>query len=361
MPMLENSFHINNLNDFDHVDHQRIKKLIENIQTSPNLFPYKVDIENNKIFFVEMDEKKYKKSFFVLSPGTEPGYLQGDLAFSANLSEIQNIFNNYSSKNKTAMIYNHGFCCSTLLCRLIEESFEVLSLKEPPLLHDLKSLLQINANHPLKNTIFLIHNRSYAKNQKVLVKPSDYAFDLISESEKRDIPSIYLYSPLNEYIASCIKGERIHWIKNRFMAAGPDKINNYLGSNSLNQDHSKPIIQATMYWCYFAKQFLQVSSNESNVVAINSSTLLKNPSITYQIGSHLNLQRRFNIFERRNRKKLLNTYAKTDAYLFNAADRKNLLKEVIDENQDEIKYAESLAESILEMEVKNFRFDNEII
>ena len=52
MPMLENSFHINNLNDFDHVDHQRIKKLIENIQTSPNLFPYKVDIENNKIFFV---------------------------------------------------------------------------------------------------------------------------------------------------------------------------------------------------------------------------------------------------------------------------------------------------------------------
>lgn len=359
--MLENSLHINNINNLDSKNHKRIKKLINKIQKSPNLFPYKIDTENNKIFFVEMDEKKYKKSFFILSPGAEPGYLQGELSFSVNLSEIQDIFDNYSSKNKSAIIYNHGFCCSTLLCRLIEESFDVLSLKEPPLLNSLKSLIQLDENHALKDTIFSIHNRSYSKKQKVLIKPSDYAFDLISESEKRDIPSIYLYSPLSEYIASCIKGERIHWIKNRFIAADPNKIFNFLGSNSLNQDHSKPIIQATMYWCYLAKQFLQVSSNNSNAMAINSNTLLNNPSITYKVGSHLNFTRRFNIFEKQNRQKLLNTYVKTDAYLFNAADRKNLLKDVMNKNQEEIKYAESVAESILGMEIKNFKFDNEII
>ena len=33
----------------------------------------------------------------------------------------------------------------------------------------------------------------------------------------------------------------------------------------------------------------------------------------------------------------------------------------MNKNQEEIKYAESLAESILGMEIKNFKFDNEII
>ena len=136
--MLENSFHINNVKNFENDEGKHIRKLIDKIQTSPDLFPYKIDIVSNKIFFVVMDKKKYKKSFFVLSPGTEPGYLQGGLAFSVNLSEIQRIFEKHKSKNRSAIIFNHGFCCSTLLSRLIEESFDVLALKEPPLLHDLK-------------------------------------------------------------------------------------------------------------------------------------------------------------------------------------------------------------------------------
>ena len=359
--MLENSFHINNIENFNNGKDKHIRKLIEKIQTSPDLFPYKMDITNNKIFFVEMDKQKYKKSFFVLSPGPAPGYLQGGLAFSANLSEIQHIFEKHKSNNNSAIIFNHGFCCSTLLCRLIEESFDVLALKEPPLLHDLKALLKKNENHELTNIIFSIHNRTYSKKQKVLLKPSDYAFDLVSESEKRKIPSIYLYSPLKEYIASCIKGERVNWINNRFIAADPEKITNFLGPSSSNQDHSKPIIQATLYWCYFAKRFQQVSSKTSNLRAINSSTLLANPSITYRVGSHLNLKRRFNLFEKRNRYKLLNTYVKTDAYSFNATDRKNLLKDVMDKNKEGIKYAESLAEKILNQGIINFKFENEIL
>ena len=359
--MLENSFHINNVKNFDNNEGKHIRKLIDKIQTSPDLFPYKIDIVSNKVFFVVLDQKKYKKSFFVLSPGTEPGYLQGGLAFSVNLSEIQRIFEKHKSKNRSAIIFNHGFCCSTLLSRLIEESFDVLALKEPPLLHDLKALLKKDKNHELKDIIFSIHNRTYSKKQKVLLKPSDYAFDLISESEKRNIPSIYLYSPLREYIASCIKGERVNWINNRFIAAEPEKIINFLGASSSNQDHSKPIIQATLYWCYFAKRFQHVSSKTNNLLAINSSTLLANPSITYQVGSHLNLKRRFNLFEKRNRSKLLNTYAKTDAYLFNANDRDNLLKDVIDKNKKGIKYAESLAEKILNQEMIDFKFENEIL
>ena len=47
--MLENSFHINNIRNLDSVNDNHIKKLIDKIQTSPDLFPYKIDITNNKI------------------------------------------------------------------------------------------------------------------------------------------------------------------------------------------------------------------------------------------------------------------------------------------------------------------------
>ena len=49
-----------------------------------------------------------------------------------------------SYKNKSAIIYNHGFCCGTLLSRLLEESFNILSLKEPPLINTLKHHLDNN-------------------------------------------------------------------------------------------------------------------------------------------------------------------------------------------------------------------------
>ena len=103
----------------------------------------------------------------------------------------------------------------------------------------------------------------------ILWKPSDYAFDLITETNSKSIPSLYLYSPLREYIASCSKGKRVDWIKNRFIAANPDKIIKYLGPLSENKDLSKTSVQASLYWCYFAKKFNDFSLN-GNIVALNS-------------------------------------------------------------------------------------------
>ena len=67
----------------------------------------------------------------------------------------------------------------------------------------------------IKETILSLHNRTFDNNEKALWKPSDYAFDLIDETQELNIPSILLYSPLREYIASCLKDKRREWIKNR--------------------------------------------------------------------------------------------------------------------------------------------------
>ena len=112
--MLVNNVHINDLKELQNSKYKAINNLVSDITSSPNLFPYKLDIQNKRIFFAKMNEKLYKKSFFILSPGEGPGFLRSEYTFSMNFDLIKNIFKNHAYKNNSSIIYNHGFCCSTL-------------------------------------------------------------------------------------------------------------------------------------------------------------------------------------------------------------------------------------------------------
>jgi hypothetical protein len=354
-----NNINIDMSTNIPNQDRKNISRLLKTIKTSPSLFPYELDIEKNKINFVKMDKAHYKKSFFILAPGKGPGHLKSDFSFSLNFDDIKNIFKDMLYENRSAIIYNHGFCCGTLLSRLIEESFNVLSLKEPPLVNTLKHYLDNNKNaEDVKNTIFCLHNRTFNTRQRVLWKPSDYAFDLIKHTELLSIPSIYLYSPLREYIASCSKEKRTQWIQNR---ADYRKILKEFNLSENNIDISKTANQAMLYWCYFAKKFKFYSSKKGNIIALNSVTLLNNHKITNKVGKHLKLNKKVNIFKQRNINKLLNTYSKTDDYEFNKNIRSDLLNKIIKNNKKDIINAELLAEEILEMNIRDFKFENEII
>ena len=355
---MRNNININISSNLPKKDRKDIFSLLKTIKTNPSLFPYELDIEKNKINFVKMNREHYRKSFFILAPGKGPGHLKSDFSFSLYFDDVKNIFKDMSYKNKSAIIYNHGFCCGTLLSRLLEESFNILSLKEPPLINTLKHHLDNNKGaEDVKNTIFCLHNRSFNKKQKVLWKPSDYAFDLIEHTEVLSIPSIYLYSPLREYIASCSKEKRTEWIQNR---ADYKKILKEFNLSENTIDISKTANQAMLYWCYFAKKFKYYSSQRGNILALNSATLLSDYKIIYKVGKHLKLNKRLNFFKQRNLNKLLSTYSKTDDYKFNKNIRSDLLNEIINNNKKDITNAEMLAEKILEIDIKDFKFENEI-
>ena len=351
-------FHIDDLNSPAlHLPKTIIAK-IKNMNKSPDLFPHKLDIEKNKIYFSLMNESLYKKSFFILSPGEGPGHLQGNLLFSTNLDSFYSYFRQKGYENKSAIIYNHGFCCSTLLTRLLEIEFKIISLKEPPLLNTLTHHLESNEeNLILKEMVFNITNRTYRSSQKALWKPSQYAFDLIGHTEKLNIPSIYLYSPLREFIASCMKDKRHQWIAER---ANYNKIINYLDIKE-EVDLSKTYILATLYWCFLAKKYIYYNSHSSNTLAVNTNNFLTEKSILKKIGSHLLLKKNMRLFKNKKIKLLLNNYAKTDDYEFNAQKRNLQLSKIIESNKKDITYSENLANKILGIEMNNLKFDNEII
>ncbi|MDB3947777.1 hypothetical protein N9386_00950 [Gammaproteobacteria bacterium] len=354
--MLESKIHIQKISNFK-ISDKGLKNAIKKLCYSPELFPYQIDFTKKTISFIQMDKQAYKKSFFILLPGDGPGFLKGKNPISIDLSEIIDVFNGEPYLNKSAIIYNHGFCCSTLLARLLEESHKIISLKEPPLLNTLKHFLENNDAIDIKETIFGLHNRTFCNNERALWKPSDYAFDLIDETQKLNIPSILLYSPLREYIASCLKDKRREWIKNR---ADYVKICASFNIDLSEIDIQKTSIQATLYWCNFAKKFICHSKNGDNLAALNSSTLLNNPQIIDAVGKHLGLNKKFNIFKKRNTKKLLSTYVKTDNYEFNAEIRNQQLSKIIKKNIYDIEESEELASQIVNKSLQNFGFDNEI-
>jgi len=355
--MLNTEIHIQKISNLN-IGDKALENAVKKLRDSPELFPFQIDFTKKTIHFIQMDKKAYKNSFFILSPGDGPGFLKGKNPISIKLSEIINTFKSKKPfLNKSAIIYNHGFCCSTLLTRLLEESHKIISLKEPPLLNALKHFLENNDAIDIKETIFSLHNRTFFHNEKVLWKPSDYAFDLIDETQKLNIPSILLYSPLREYIASCSKDKRREWIKNR---ANYVKICASFNMDLSEIDIQKTSIQATLYWCNFAKKFIFHSNNSKNLAALSSSTLLNNPDITDAVGKHLGLNKKFNIFKKRNVRKLLSTYVKTDNYEFNADIRNQQLSKIIQNNIYDIEEAEELASQIMSKSMQNFQFDNEI-
>ena len=355
--MLNTEIHIQKISNLN-IGDKALENAVKKLRDSPELFPFQIDFTKKTIHFIQMDKKAYKNSFFILSPGDGPGFLKGKNPISIKLSEIINTFKSKKPfLNKSAIIYNHGFCCSTLLTRLLEESHKIISLKEPPLLNALKHFLENNDAIDIKETIFSLHNRTFYHNEKALWKPSDYAFDLIDETQKLNIPSILLYSPLREYIASCSKDKRREWIKNR---ANYGKICASFNMDLSEIDIQKTSIQATLYWCNFAKKFIFHSNNSKNLAALSSSTLLNNPDITDAVGKHLGLNKKFNIFKKRNVRKLLSTYVKTDNYEFNADIRNQQLSKIIQNNIYDIEEAEELASQIMSKSMQNFQFDNEI-
>ena len=71
---MDNKNKIYSGNDLSDREYKNIILELESIKDSPKLFPYSLDIQNNKIDFVKMDKADYKKSFFIMSPGIAPAF-----------------------------------------------------------------------------------------------------------------------------------------------------------------------------------------------------------------------------------------------------------------------------------------------
>lgn len=112
-----------------------------------------------------------------------------------------------------AFLFHSAFCCSTLLAKALDAPGTCLALKEPDILMQLANALRVDdalkrdpARAKRLNTfIFGLLGRQFAKGERVLVKPTNSANNLIDPVREAEAPTLLLYGDLRSFLISVIK------------------------------------------------------------------------------------------------------------------------------------------------------------
>jgi hypothetical protein len=112
-----------------------------------------------------------------------------------------------------AFIFHTAFCCSTLLASALDVPGSVLALKEPGILMGLANALRVDVKarqspkhaEALVHTIFTLLARSSASDEKILIKPTNAANNLLPLAIEAGAPVLLLYGSLRSFLISVLK------------------------------------------------------------------------------------------------------------------------------------------------------------
>tara|TARA_R110002096_G_scaffold377527_2_gene571357 strand:- start:261 stop:1319 length:1059 start_codon:yes stop_codon:yes gene_type:complete len=112
-----------------------------------------------------------------------------------------------------AFIFHSAFCCSTLLARALDAPGTCLALKEPDILMALANALRVDetlkrdarAANQIVDFIFELLGRRFTGGERILLKPTNSANNLLPHALRLKAPSLALYGDLRSFLVSVIK------------------------------------------------------------------------------------------------------------------------------------------------------------
>ena len=189
--------------------------LLTRLPASPDAYPQKIDVNSWMVLFIQFDAGAYRLASFLddrlLGPATKGGWLAvGRVAEAARL---------VTNARPVHFIFHTGHVGSTLVSRLLDETGEVLSLREPlPLrtfadAHDVlgqpDSLLS-NAQFDLILAMFMrLWGRGYDATRSVIVKATSSAGRLVAPilAASEGSRAIYMNLRAEPYLATLLAGQ----------------------------------------------------------------------------------------------------------------------------------------------------------
>ena len=173
------------------------------ITTDPDWLPHGFDRTGDALTFVNVPRPARDALTFLSDEHYQGRYPKQDLPFSSVQLED-------GPGRPLHFIFHSSFCCSTLLARALEVPGIALSLREPDVLIHLANMLvrdegQRSAQR-LDTTLKLL-SRTYAPDEIVIAKPSNFANRLLEPVLRRDerTRAILLYSDLPTLLRSIAK------------------------------------------------------------------------------------------------------------------------------------------------------------
>lgn len=268
---------------------------LQDLLADPLWFPASMDAEKNLLNFLRVTRKEIEDAAFL----DERLFNNPAKMAQASLSDVL-AANPKPGASPPCFIFHSAFCCSTLLARALDFPDVSLSLKEPKILMDFANAIRVSPalkQSPAKasqlfTAILALLSRPMAGAERVVIKPTNTANNLVGFVRESGSKTLFLYGPLRDFMISLLKkGE-----EGRAFARRQYNIFVFdpLGLEAIppRQAMSFTDLQtAALVWRAQLEQFQSALALDASARALNFHSLLKTPAtLLAQTADHFHLQ-----------------------------------------------------------------------
>jgi hypothetical protein len=321
--------------------------LLARLPASPDAYPQKLDLVREGVLLVRFDEAAYRAASFlddrILGPHTQGAWLP--------VGGVADASRRVTNGRPVHFIFHTGHVGSTLVSRLLDETGEVLSLREPlPLrtladAHDALGLAASLLSHgqfELALTLFMrLWSRGYERTRSVVVKATSSAGRLAVPMLTRNAGSraIYMNVRAEPYLATLLAGANSSI---DLRGHGPERIRRLQAriDAAVAPLHTLSIGElAAMSW--LAETWTQRDAVErfaGQVIALDFEAFLANVADGMsRILGHFELSRDARYLAEAAKSPVLARYSKAPEYGYTPNVRAAILRDSRRDNRDEIR------------------------
>ncbi|MDT8384052.1 MAG: SEC-C domain-containing protein [Gammaproteobacteria bacterium] len=329
----------------------QLQEALEHIDASPALFPARVNFAEYQSYFIMMSPQTYRDSVFM-----DPGRIKGSCIIQTDLAWLRSACDKIAGQ-QTAFIFHTAFCGSTLMSQALDAAYHTLPIREPELLGNLLAYLRNPANSPQDKDawyrrVMALLSRRFDAQQMAVVKANDYANPLMLAMIERhaDAPLLFMHTPLQEFLAGCLKANnRKQWIAQRY-AALRQPINQLLGLGpdfTVAEDAYGEL--AALYWSYNIALFHKAyRSMPARVRSLEFNHMLANPyTAVARCADWFGLMPIEGTTLEQAMAPLLGVYSKNSKFTYSPQQRDGEITALLSAHQAELAAAEELARKLL--------------
>lgn len=318
----------------------------EELVQNPGWMPHRLDMARQVISFGLFDR-------YVLSAASFLDYRVENAASGWAEASITDILAASTAlpDARPAFLFHTSYCCSTLLSRALDRPGSVLALKEPEIIMGLSNAYrmaqaQTELDHisTLRNLILRLLARPHTPGERIVVKPTNAANNLIPILAGIGLPAILLYGDLRGFLTSVIKkGDPCKTlVRQIYRVYAMDKI----GVSAIAQRDALALTDlqiAALVWRHQIELFNTAleASPAAQVRSLDFRMFLKNPVEALTAASeHLGFGGVASDYQSIVEGPLFNTDAKDGARTYNAQDRSDEEKQLMEQQSDALNLIE---------------------
>ncbi len=323
---------------------------LREIKHVPDWFPVTLNLFKNYVQFVKMSPFWYQQSIFL-----DADRILGTCAMEADLKWLTDETKGIAWQ-ATPFIFHTAFCGSTLMSKALANIYDSLPLREPEALGSLQSYWQSNIAIKEKKAWFDrvmgLLARRYEPEQIVVVKANDYVNALIKPLLEwhPDISILFMYTPLSEFLAGCLKDEtRRQWIRERYHFIYDTAAQQLNLPDDLVIEHEAYGKMAAIYWCCNIVLYLQARQRlPQQLRSLDFNRMLAHPIDSVQACAQwFGLKELPDMTPAYEISTLFSFYSKGENYAYSSEKRREDINILLSAHPAQLEAAETLARKIL--------------